>query len=202
MKVTVVIATYGDQRWKELAWSRAYPSVTDADEVLVDHYADLNRAEARNALTAYASSDWIITLDADDELSPGYCDALRECQVDGELKLLTPRVSYVRGGKAQPPMFWPECDLSDHNWMVCGTAFPKTLFDQVGGWKAMYGSGVYNEWEDWELWLRMTRAGAIPVKVPDAVYVAHVNRKSDQRRADRSTRAAWLEEVRDLHGGS
>lgn len=203
MRVTVVIASHGDERWRDLAYSRAYPSAVEsgADEVLIEHAWDADwRAEVRNRLTGQVEEGYVVTLDADDELEPGFCDALRSAWSTrtGHL-LLTPRIKYVRKGRPSEPRFWPECPLRDHNWMVCGTAFPAVLFRQVGGWRALTGTGFYNEWDDYELWIRMTKAGAGIVKVPDAVYVAHWNDSSKANRSSGRQRSAWIEEVRDLH---
>jgi hypothetical protein len=201
MRISVVIASHGADGWRELAYGRAFPSAVDqADEVLIEHDADAEwRADVRNRLTAQVTEGWVVTLDADDELAPGFCDALRECQVDGERKLLTPRVQYVRNQRRHDPRFWPESDLKEHNWMVCGTAFPKTLFDEVGGWRTLTNTGSYNEWDDYELWIRMTQAGAVPAKVPDAVYIAHVNPKSAANRSSGVQRRAWTKEIRDMY---
>lgn len=199
MRVSVVIASHGDDRWRDLAFSRAYPSAVEAgaDEVLIEHDADADwRADVRNRLTAQVKDGYVVTLDADDELHPGFCDALRECDVD-DWKLLTPRVQYVRAGKTQPPRFWPECDLSTHNWMVCGTAFSVTLFNDVGGWREMKGTGTFNEWDDFDLWRRMIQGGARPVKVPDAIYIAHWNDRSAANRSNGRQRNAWIREVLD-----
>lgn len=202
-----MIASHGEERWRDLAYSRAYPSAVDsgADEVLIEHDPDADwRADVRNRLTAQVESGYVVTLDADDELAAGYCEAIRNTHAlvrleGGEPLLLTPAIQYVRNGRRYDPRFWPECDLADHNWMVCGTVFPKALFEAVGGWRTMRGTGSYNEWDDWELWIRMTKAGAVPIKVPDAVYVAHVNEKSAAQRASGPQRSTWLSEVRDLH---
>lgn len=206
MRVTVVIASHGDDRWRDVAYSRAYPSAVEsgADEVLIEHDPDAEwRADVRNRLTAQVDSGYVVTLDADDELAPGYCDWLRAAWIDHRGPdvplLLTPQVQYVRAGRRDEPRFWAECDLADHNWMVCGTAFPVTVFREVGGWRTLTSTGVPNEWDDWELWIRMTKAGAEIVKVPEAVYVAHVNPRSAERRSTRAQRRAWLEEVRTLH---
>lgn len=203
MRVTVVIASHGDNRWRDLAYSRAFPSAVEsgADEVLIEHDPDADwRADVRNHLTEQVTDGYVITLDADDELSPGYCDALRFAWIShAGLLLLTPSIQYVRNGRSAEPRFWPECPLSDHNWMVCATAFPASLFRDVGGWRTLTATGTPNEWDDWELWIRMTKAGARIVKVPDAIYVAHVNPRSAANRASGRQRQAWLEEVRDLH---
>lgn len=210
MSFSIIIATHGDESWHKLAWERAWPSAKNQGaEVLIDHVPDATRAQVRNRLIKEASGDWIITLDADDELAPGYVTALERAfkewakhktmYVGKVMPLLTPQVSYVRPGKLEPEKFWPEVDLADGNWMVVGTAAPRALMLEVGGWRTFTGSGVLNEWDDWDMWIRCVQAGAGIVKVPDAVYVAHV-RNSPHHSRTRAMTQAWLKEIREANG--
>lgn len=206
MTFSIVIATHGEWKWRELAWSRAWPSTKNQGaEVLIDYVRKATRAQVRNRLIKEASGDWIITLDADDELAPGYVDAMKKAydRDPGQLRhdpfLLTPMVQYVRNGEADPPKFWPECDLAGGNWMVVGTAAPRELMLEVGGWRSFTGSGVLNEWDDWDMWIRCVAAGAEIVKVPDAVYVAHV-RDSPHHSRTRAMTKAWLSEIKEANG--
>ena len=59
--------------------------------------------------------------------------------------------------------------------MVIGTMISRAMFNEVGGFKD------WPIYEDWCLWQRAVLAGAVPVKVPDAVYVAHVTADSRNR---------------------
>lgn len=166
-------------------------------EVLIDHVPDATRAQVRNRLVKEASGDWIITLDADDELESGYVQAMSEAAQRN--CLLTPRVSYVENGVGKMARFWPEIDLVQGNWMVVGTACPRDLMLEVGGWRTFTGSGVLNEWDDWDMWIRCVQAGAGIVKVPDAVYLAHV-RDSPHHSRTRAMTQAWLREIREANG--
>jgi glycosyltransferase involved in cell wall biosynthesis len=198
MSFSIVIATHGDSRWETLAMERALPSAMEQGcEVLIGHNADGTRASVRNVLSEEARGDWIITLDADDELAPGYVTAMSNWS--NEYALLTPMVQYVKRERAQKPKFWPEVDLALGNWMVVGTAVPRDLLLEVGGWRAFTSSGVLNEWDDWDLWIRCVQAGAGIVKVPEAVYVAHVGDSPHYRRTPATTRA-WLTEIREANG--
>jgi hypothetical protein len=59
------------------------------------------------------------------------------------------------------------------------------------------GSGELNQWDDWDLWQRCVLAGALPVRVPGAVYVAHVMPTSRHHHRTRSkTRQFWFHEIR------
>lgn len=205
MSFTIVIATHGKEEWSELAKTRAYPSAMDQGaEVLIGHDIHGTRASMRNALTEKATGDWIITLDADDELAPGYVTAMEKALDSIPLEdwekphLLTPMLQEIEHGRKGVPFFWPERDLAEGNWMVVGTVFSRWLFWKVGGWRSFYGSGVLNEWDDWDLWIRCWRAGAEIVKVPDAVYIAHVSDSPHYKRTREMTQA-WLKEIREAN---
>ncbi len=179
MNVSVIISTYGSEEWRNLAQSRAYPSALDqgAHEIVVGHDPEGTLASVRNALARKAEGEWICFLDGDDELAPGYLGAMKrayeqEGREDGTPLLLTPAAHWitVRGRPETPPKFFDECLFENGNWMVIGTLVPRDLFFQVGG---------FEEWqvyEDWALWARCWKAGAVPVRVPDAVYRAHRKR--------------------------
>lgn len=198
MSFSIIIATHGSERWRQLALERAYPSaVGQGAEVLIDHVEDATRAEVRNWLISRASGDWIITLDADDELSPRYVTSMAEAAKEN--CLLTPNVSQVIRGKRSAPAFFPEVPLEQGNWMVVGTAAPRELMLEVGGWRTFTGSGVLNEWDDWDMWIRCVKAGAGIVRVPGAIYRAHV-RNSPHHSRTRQMTQAWLKEIREANG--
>ena len=198
MPVSIVIATYGSEDWRDLAMSRAYPSCIDqgAHEIIVGHDEDATIAQVRNALADKTSGDWLCFLDADDELAPGYIDAME--QVGGDQVLLTPSVQKVRNGRVSPPTFYKEIALNVANWLVVGTLVRRELFMRVGGF------GDYpHGFEDWSLWAKCWKAGARPVRVPKAVYIQHVNPNSKHRVGwrDRKWQVATHQQVqKDLFG--
>ena len=204
MTFSIVIASHGTDEWEQLALTRALPSAqAQGCEVLIGHDSHGTRASVRNALSEKATGDWIITLDADDELAPGYVDAM-QAVVDSwrfilRWELLTPMVQYVKRGRAQKPRFMPAVWLAKGNWMVVGTAVSRDLLLEVGGWRTFTGSGVLNQWDDWDLWIRCVKAGAGISKVPEAVYVAHVSDSPHYKRSPALTQA-WLREIREANG--
>jgi GT2 family glycosyltransferase len=178
--VSILICTFGDQSWAELAATRATPSTIGqgAREVVVFH-GHGSLAEARNVAADRAVGDWLCFLDADDELAPGYLDAMEQAWTnlrsdsldvtDGEpVALLVPAIQYVtdsfRGDPTIPAWGQP---LIDINCACIGTLVPRDLFLKVGGFRE------FAAYEDWDLWLRCVIAGARLVPVRDAVYVAH-----------------------------
>lgn len=185
MSVSILVCTHGDDRWSKLAAERAVPSAEaqNAREVIVVHERDSTLAEVRNHAADLASSDVLVFLDADDELEPGYLDAMRPwteprlALVGGELPtydeypcLLVPSARYVHRNRTPDRTCsipsWGS-SLIELNCAVIGTAIPRELFLRIGG---------FREWpayEDFELWIRCVRSGAILQAVPTAVYRAY-----------------------------
>lgn len=210
MSIAVCVSTYGPQSWADLARSRALPSCEGqgADEVVFTHMPEGSVALARNLSASRATADWLIFLDADDELADGYLAAMREAiavheaVTDAERlawRLFTPAVSYVLDAVRQKPKFWPMVDFRDANWMVIGTMISRALFERLGGFRNYGDPPGSNAYEDWGLWALAQREGATVAKVPDAVYIAWVNEKSRHRGSDHETRIGWHYEIgRDL----
>lgn len=223
MNVSIVIATYGDDSWRDLALKRALPSCEALDtpphEVRLVHRATLN--DARNAGALAATGEWLCFLDADDELEAGYLGAMRAaepepierlatpdevtagCELgiafDPACALLIPAVRYLdrRGqpqGEAHIPNAEPPRSLIEVNRAVIGTLIPRALFLDVGGF------GDEPIYEDWSLWLRCVRAGAELVHVPRAVYRAH--RRPRSRNTFRGDATAWYWRIRNEHEGT
>lgn len=181
MDVTVVVGTYGDSCWINLARERALPSA-HAESVRTIHSYGRTLAAARNTALALVRSEFVIHLDADDELEPGYLAAMAQ----GSADLRAPAVRYVDRGRVRAP-YVPrvaghrhECSAEcvgsgQGNWLVIGTCARTEMLRRVGGWR---------EWpyyEDFDLWLRAIRAGATVEAIPAAVYRAHVRRDSRNR---------------------
>lgn len=181
MKTSILIATYGDDAWRDLAWSRAFPSAEaqDAFEVLVHHDPDGTIAAVRNELGKKAKGDWLLFLDADDELGLGYIQYMRQAyeweKAEGPL-LLTPSVQAISKGRNRPPRFYHEVAIEKGNWLVVGTMIERSLFLRIGGFPD-YPHGF----EDWGLWYKAVKAGARIVKVKRAIYRQYVNANSKHR---------------------
>jgi len=194
--ISVVITTYGDPAWQELAWSRAYPSALDqgADEIIVHHEPDLPIGPARNAAGLLASGEYLCHLDADDELAPGYIAAMEQAirsTPDPLTTLFYPTVRYIRKNRAQADLLRPVGDLRHDNFMVIGTVVGAALFRSVGGF-----SNYDHGFEDWSAWAKCFKAGASIVPVPQAVYVAHINPLSSHRVRWRNRREQVAEHIR------
>ena len=180
MDVTVVIGTFGSPEWIKLAEARAIPSVRSLGMPVVHCHEDTLH-EARNAGVAQVDTEWVVHLDADDELEAGYVAAM----ATGTADLRAPAVRYIdhRGRAAMPGMpavagHRHSCTaacLTAGNWLIVGAAVRTDLVRQVGGWRDWL---VY---EDWDLWLRCHLAGASIQAIPQAIYRAHVRPNSRNR---------------------
>lgn len=196
MDLTVCVGTYGDPDWIERAAVAARSCAGQAPVIQV-HGKTL--AHARNAAVLACDSEWIVTLDADDELEPGYVEALSGSSAD----LRAPSVRYVKEGRSQAP-YVPrvaghkhECTgecLVDGNWCVVGTMIRRDLLLEVGGWRE------FDCYEDWDLVLRCWQAGASVEAIPEAVYRAHVRRDSRNRAPSMEEKNAVHREIAAANG--
>lgn len=186
MNVSVLIATYGDPSWQKIA-ERAYLSAfgQGAHDIVLHHDDDGTIASSRNGSAAAASGDWLLFLDADDELASGYIEAMSVAyhkNLMDDDALYTPAVRHVKKGRPAAPFFFDRgISLRQDNWLVVGTLVHKDLFFEVGGF------GEYpHGFEDFSLWSKCFRAGATVIKVPDAVYVYHHNPQSKHKQGWRN----------------
>jgi glycosyltransferase involved in cell wall biosynthesis len=186
MDATVAVATFGDRSWQEMAESRAVPSAMAQAPVIRVHGESLH--EARNAALAAVYTEWIVYLDADDELEPGYIKAM----ATGTADVRGPVARYIRGRRErlwQPRVAGHEHNctancLPDGNWLLIGSAVRTDLLRRAGGWRDFPWS------EDWDMWLRCWKAGGTFELIPDAIYRAHVRPDSRNRGATREARQA------------
>ena len=181
MNVSVLIATYGAPEWKTIA-ERAYLSVLgqEAYEIILHHDDDGTIASSRNAAAEKATGTHLLYVDADDELAPGYVEAMSVAyhqNLMDDNAIYTPAVRHVKKGRPAAPFFFDRgISLRQDNWLVVGTLVSRELFMEVGGF-CDYPHGF----EDFSLWSKCFRAGADIVKVKDAVYRYWVNPQSKHK---------------------
>jgi glycosyltransferase involved in cell wall biosynthesis len=121
--------------------------------------------EVRNLAISKATSDLVICLDADDELEPGYVEAM----LVGTGDLRYPMMRYVQDGDCviPAPIELPKRPLAQGNYMCIGTLFPRDLFIKVGGYSS------WESWEDYHLFCKLVLYGARTNLCRNAIYRAH-----------------------------
>lgn len=188
VNVSIIVGTFGDLNvWGPIA-ERALASAstqTTPAEVIHSHSSD-SLQDARNHGAAIAKGEWLIFLDADDELDSRYVEAM----LAGSGDLRQPATLGVVNGKEDDfPVVIPQRTLIDANYMVIGTMCRKKDFQAVGGF------GDYEIFEDWDLWLRMVLNGAVPMPCPGAIYRVHVYPNSRNKNMNSQVYA----EIRNRH---
>jgi glycosyltransferase involved in cell wall biosynthesis len=177
--VTIVVSSFGEDRWLDLAIERAVPSArAQGVAVIVVHGRTLHGA--RNAGLAQVDTEYTVFLDADDELASGYCELLEA----GNADLRVPSVQYVApGGRSRTYVpkvagHTHECQatcLVDGNYAVIGSMVRTQLLRDIGGFR---DEQCY---EDWSAWLRLYHAGASVETIATAIYIAYVRYDSRNR---------------------
>jgi glycosyltransferase involved in cell wall biosynthesis len=177
MEMTVCVATYGGLGWRVLA-ERAVASAQDQARVIAYHGQTL--AQARNVCLAKASTPYVIFLDADDELEPGYVKEMQQ----GTADIRAPLVRAIFGRRSIRPRAWKvmfhshKCSgdcLPDGNWLPIGCAARTKLLRSVGGFDE------YPLYEDWAIWLKCWKAGASFEQLKGPIYRAYRNDDSRNR---------------------
>lgn len=199
--ISVIISTFGDPEWEQLALERAVPSAhaqsEPAHEIITVHAETLHGA--RNQGAQDATGDWLLFLDADDELGWHYVESMQRkadllTDAGHPNWLIRPATLGIRadGVEDKEPIVLKECYLLDQNFMVIGTLVPRQLFLDVGG---------FEDWpiyEDWDLWLRCWKAGAKFDACIDAVYRVHV-REGSRNQQSRSMQTETYHRIRQQH---
>jgi len=174
--VDVVVATFGNaDLWSVLAkraiHSAECQTVKPAGVWYAHDLEGTDLSNARNQAAEESSADWLIFLDADDELDSHYVESM--LAGDGDLRWPS-TLGVVDGVEDDfPVLLQPKRHILVGNHMVIGTMVRRQLFTDVGGFRA--GLPVL---EDWDLWVRCLIAGAVACPCPDAIYRVHVRKDS------------------------
>jgi glycosyltransferase involved in cell wall biosynthesis len=167
---TIVVATYGDEKWKEIAETTSLPSARSFGVPVVYRHGDTLHG-ARNACLDAVETEFVIYLDADDELEPGYVEHMTSASGDVRVPSVryqvpgqpSPEARILKvAGHDHPGLCTPSC-LRQGNWIIVGAGVRTQLVRDVGGWRD-FG------YEDYDLWVRCYLAGADIQIVPEAVY--------------------------------
>lgn len=177
--VSVVVSTYGDDKWKSLAQRAVASAEAQTIPVQVVQVHGNTLASARNLGAARASGEWQIFLDADDELDPRYVEHM--LAAEGDIRRPS-TLGIVDGKEDDYPVLIPYQDIRVANYIVIGAMHRRSDFLAVGGFREL------PILEDWALWLALVTNGANVVDVPEAIYRVHVNPRGRNQNAKKHGR--------------
>lgn len=165
MDVTVIITTFGDPWWEQLAMERAYRSAIPQAMTVMHHAEEaVSLGDARNqAVDRYDPQGWLCFLDADDELAPDYIKAMGTIlRVAAKHDLLVPSVQHGAGSR---PVCHTGRNIMKMNPCPIGTLIHRSMFERAGRF--------WDEpaWEDWSLFRRAYILDANLIFVQEAVYI-------------------------------
>ena len=148
--------------------------------IKVIHSSNIGVSAARNLGIRAAAGEFILPLDADDQLSENFLEltvAAMESEPDvgvafGQVQLF----GEISGAWLQPDFSVKRMLLE--NMIVVSALFRKDDYLKIGGFRL---NMVYG-WEDWDFWLSMVELGRSFKKVPQAVF--HYRTKSSSRDSD------------------
>lgn len=200
----IVVGTFGDESWRDLAVQRALPSAEAAAtkskykaSVVNVHAPTLGLARNFGGL-GDDSSGWLIFLDADDTLDENYVEAMgdRICSLPNDGYIVQPSTCTVRKGVRvdKPSLIPPKQSILDGNHCVIGSAIHVDMF---------MAAGMFKEepfWEDWTLWIRSWLEGAEFATCPEAIYEVWPTDNSRNKVSDMEARAMF-KKVRARYAG-
>jgi len=131
---------------------------------------------ARNNGIREAKGDYILPLDADDKIGPGYLeDAVLILDNHPEIGIVYCEASYfgVKGGRWDMPEYSPD-KMLNHNVIFCTSLFRKADWEAVGG----YNVNMVYGWEDWDFWLSLIHRGKKVYRIPKVHFFYRIREVS------------------------
>lgn len=144
-----------------------------SEEKVFKHAAHWGAVAAYNTGLHLCRTEWILYLDADDELAPSYIYDCMEAAIRCQVPWVYTGVHYVDEssavvGEELHQVFNREDLLTRHNFIHSAALVKTELLRRAGGWHS-------HQMEDWNLWQRVARLGAMAawVNKPLLLYRKH-----------------------------
>lgn len=130
---------------------------------------------ARNQGIRHAEGEYILPLDADDTISPGYLEAaMKRFSEVPETKLVYCKADFfgaLTGPWKLPPYQWER--FIRVNCIFCSCVYRRADFDRVGGYDETLRQGL----EDWNFLLSLLQPEDIVYQIPQVFF--HYRRRSE-----------------------
>ena len=134
----------------------------------VIHTDNQGLSMARNNGIREARGDYILPLDADDKIGPGYLEeAVRILDQHQEIGIAYCEAAYfgARTGHWHLPDFSTD-QLLFQNLIFCSAVFRREHWEKVGG----YNVNMIYGWEDWDFWLSLVHLGVKVYRIPRVLF--------------------------------
>lgn len=131
---------------------------------------------ARNNGIRDATGVYILPLDADDKIGPGYLEeAVSILDRHPEIGVVYCEAAYfgIREGRWPLPDYSPD-QLLNHNVIFCSALFRRRDWEKVGGFNV---NMVYG-WEDWDFWLALVQLGVKVYRIPKVHFFYRIREAS------------------------
>src|SRR5258706_9449184 len=152
---------------------------------------------ARNAGIAAATGDYLLPLDADNRLLPGFIEEAI-AQLDADPAVGVAYVDRREFGARTGDVAVPELDLPRllwSNYIDACAVVRRTVWSDVGGYDV-----AFTDWEDWDFWLGAAERGWRFVHLPRPAFEYRVRPDSlHQRFLRRTDYPSTLRRIYDKH---
>lgn len=182
--VTIVVATCGDETWLNMGNEAAVNAESLGVKVLRVHIPAATVSQARNAGLWQVKTEYVIFLDADDQLDIDYFE-----NVDLKADVTATAIQYSPAIGPQIPRVWlhehqgykPHDGPCAGQCLVDGNYIHIGAFIRVSAARAVGGFREYPVYEDWALYLAMQQNGATFDTHYSSVYHASVRQNDNHR---------------------
>lgn len=124
-------------------------------------------SSARNAGIAVSKGQYILPLDSDDKIHPGYLERINSAFVkNSKIDLVTSRIQFfgTKNTEYVLPVYSYKKQLVQ-NCFVCCSAFSRASWERIQGYDEKM-----NSFEDWEFWIRLLNDKCEVYKIPELLF--------------------------------
>jgi glycosyltransferase involved in cell wall biosynthesis len=184
-KVSIIIPAYNQAHWLPESIQSALNQTVKCEVIVVNDGSPDNTSEvskmfdvkliekengglssARNVGIKESTGEWILTLDADDKIAP---DFIEKCLFYKDEYDIIGTGQQEFGDSNEKHIFKTNPTFKDfvqNNQINCCSLFRKEIWETIGG----YDEEMKLGYEDYDLWLRATKAGYKVITIPEYLF--------------------------------
>jgi glycosyltransferase involved in cell wall biosynthesis len=165
------------------------------------HQSNSGVSSARNVAVSKSKGKYILPLDSDDKIGPGYimdAIAILDSKPDVKIVYCEAELFGEASGKWNLPAFSMKTMLME-NCIFCTALYRQIDFDKSGGYNELMKTGF----EDWDFWLRLLKDGGKVEIIPKTYFYYRIRKSSRNNslniNAIKNLRKTIYENHRDLY---